>query len=156
MNATISDGQGLGTITNDDAAPTLTINDVTANEGNLGQPLSTLTDCRNGRTAYVTIFVFDTANGTTNPATGCAPCTGCTDYLRQPGPLTFPAGTSSQTVIVHVCRDTTFFFLMIRRPPRSTLFPYTTLFRSGLGTITNDDAAPTLTINDVTANEGNL
>src|SRR5712675_3025944 len=26
-----------------------------------------------------------------------------------------------------------FFFLMIRRPPRSTLFPYTTLFRSGIG-----------------------
>src|SRR2546422_10245898 len=26
-----------------------------------------------------------------------------------------------------------FFFLMIRRPPRSTLFPYTTLFRSRLG-----------------------
>src|SRR2546422_8249375 len=25
---------------------------------------------------------------------------------------------------------TCFFFLMIRRPPRSTLFPYTTLFRS--------------------------
>src|SRR5688572_33414990 len=29
-----------------------------------------------------------------------------------------------------------FFFLMIRRPPRSTLFPYTTLFRSsGFGTV---------------------
>src|SRR5271157_6352171 len=26
-----------------------------------------------------------------------------------------------------------FFFLMIRRPPRSTLFPYTTLFRSTWG-----------------------
>src|SRR5256885_7242463 len=26
-----------------------------------------------------------------------------------------------------------FFFLMIRRPPRSTLFPYTTLFRSPRG-----------------------
>src|SRR5258708_26300003 len=25
-----------------------------------------------------------------------------------------------------------FFFLMIRRPPRSTLFPYTTLFRSNI------------------------
>src|SRR5258708_33885381 len=25
-----------------------------------------------------------------------------------------------------------FFFLMIRRPPRSTLFPYTTLFRSAV------------------------
>src|ERR1035437_4458086 len=30
-------------------------------------------------------------------------------------------------VCVYVC----FFFLMIRRPPISTLFPYTTLFRSG-------------------------
>src|SRR3712207_9228859 len=27
------------------------------------------------------------------------------------------------------------FFLMIRRPPRSTLFPYTTLFRSLLGAL---------------------
>src|SRR3712207_4973481 len=27
-------------------------------------------------------------------------------------------------------RSVSFFFLMIRRPPRSTLFPYTTLFRS--------------------------
>src|SRR5947199_1676196 len=26
----------------------------------------------------------------------------------------------------------TFFFLLIRRPPRSTLFPYTTLFRSSM------------------------
>src|SRR6266850_6211214 len=29
-----------------------------------------------------------------------------------------------------LCRFLFFFFLMIRRPPRSTLFPYTTLFRS--------------------------
>src|SRR2546429_9874061 len=28
-----------------------------------------------------------------------------------------------------------FFFLMIRRPPRSTLFPYTTLFRSRHATV---------------------
>src|SRR5438132_2416833 len=32
------------------------------------------------------------------------------------------------------CSLFAFFFLMIRRPPRSTLFPYTTLFRS----ISND------------------
>src|SRR5258707_9519061 len=32
--------------------------------------------------------------------------------------------------------STGFFFLMIRRPPRSTLFPYTTLFRSGLTGLT--------------------
>src|SRR5256885_9882515 len=31
---------------------------------------------------------------------------------------------------MRLCRSYSFFFLMIRRPPRSTLFPYTTLFRS--------------------------
>src|ERR1017187_10893002 len=30
------------------------------------------------------------------------------------------------------------FFLMIRRPPRSTLFPYTTLFRSGYHSLTGN------------------
>src|SRR3989449_11131954 len=35
-----------------------------------------------------------------------------------------PAGHSVPTSLL------VFFFLMIRRPPRSTLFPYTTLFRS--------------------------
>src|SRR5256885_17253498 len=33
-------------------------------------------------------------------------------------------------VTTHLCSYLFFFFLMIRRPPRSTLFPYTTLFRS--------------------------
>src|SRR5688572_33308504 len=39
----------------------------------------------------------------------------------------------------NMCFFNGFFFLMIRRPPRSTLFPYTTLFRStnaGLAKIT--------------------
>src|SRR5437660_1551972 len=41
----------------------------------------------------------------------------------------------SQTVYYFVCHyilhlSSLSFFLMIRRPPRSTLFPYTTLFRS--------------------------
>src|SRR3712207_9216202 len=37
------------------------------------------------------------------------------------------------TYVLFVC----FFFLMIRRPPRSTLFPYTTLFRSELVEVAN-------------------
>src|SRR2546429_4387102 len=35
-----------------------------------------------------------------------------------------------------------FFFLMIRRPPRSTLFPYTTLFRSDADDGAERDAQP--------------
>src|SRR5687767_15381177 len=39
-----------------------------------------------------------------------------------------------------------FFFLMIRRPPRSTLFPYTTLFRSrqALEAVTDSSIAPAI------------
>src|SRR5689334_23753386 len=36
--------------------------------------------------------------------------------------------------------DLVFFFLMIRRPPRSTLFPYTTLFRSGVASASSAPA----------------
>src|SRR5438094_10174651 len=39
-------------------------------------------------------------------------------------PITYFAISSCHLFCFH------FFFLMIRRPPRSTLFPYTTLFRS--------------------------
>src|ERR1022692_4217142 len=36
------------------------------------------------------------------------------------------------TLVIYMCLELMLvsFFLMIRRPPRSTLFPYTTLFRS--------------------------
>src|SRR2546430_8333487 len=36
-----------------------------------------------------------------------------------------------------------FFFLMIRRPPRSTLFPYTTLFRSAIPGRRHRESFPT-------------
>src|SRR2546423_6975355 len=39
----------------------------------------------------------------------------------------------SATQTTSVTINGSFFFLMIRRPPRSTLFPYTTLFRSAAG-----------------------
>src|SRR5687767_10263356 len=46
-----------------------------------------------------------------------------------------PRNTFATAAICRTCgsrRAMTFFFLMIRRPPGSTLFPYTTLFRSVL------------------------
>src|SRR2546430_11602770 len=49
-----------------------------------------------------------------------------------------------------------FFFLMIRRPPRSTLFPYTTLFRSVMSPpvlAAQLDASPTLEPRSATARD---
>src|SRR5258706_6883367 len=48
----------------------------------------------------------------------------------------------------------TIFFLMIRRPPRSTLFPYTTRFRSGSITFNDVDLIDTHTTS-VTPDAGN-
>src|SRR5713226_9874685 len=51
-------------------------------------------------------------------------------------PLSFQPRTISDNnygiAIASTASPVFFFFLMIRRPPRSTLFPYTTLFRSQL------------------------
>src|SRR3712207_7820635 len=43
-----------------------------------------------------------------------------------------------------------FFFLMIRRPPRSTLFPYTTLFRSAQFICSFAGSNMNVMINDIT------
>src|SRR2546430_10161249 len=58
--------------------------------------------------------------------------------------ITYPLCSSS---IRHTCVSF-FFFLMIRRPPRSTLFPYTTLFRSHtqLRTVRGPSGAVGLTV----------
>src|SRR3989337_2993484 len=57
----------------------------------------------------------------------------CDSHAPKPS-LVMTSGTTVGVVIWHD-KDVSgnaaeFFFLMIRRPPRSTLFPYTTLFRS--------------------------
>src|SRR2546429_372903 len=52
-------------------------------------------------------------------------CVSISDYLSAEL-LTY----STLILLLHYLTFYIFFFLMIRRPPRSTLFPYTTLFRS--------------------------
>src|SRR3712207_8099732 len=48
-----------------------------------------------------------------------------------------------------------FFFLMIRRPPRSTLFPYTTLFRSlGLRVLDGEPQRPVARVEQEHDQEG--
>src|SRR5262249_46918368 len=68
-NATSADGQGVGTITDDDPTPTLAINDVTVTEGNTGTVNANFTvrlSAASGRTVTVK---YATANGTaTAPA----------------------------------------------------------------------------------------
>src|SRR5258708_3923709 len=101
--ATISDADGLGTITNDDAAPTLAIDDVTHSEGNAGTTIYTFTVTKTGSTALSSAVNFTTQDGTATIADS--------DYQLNTGTLNFLPSDTTKTI----------FFLMIREPPRSAL-----------------------------------
>ena len=144
-NATIADGEGHGTIANDDAAPTLAIDNVSKAEGNSGTTAFTFTVSKTGATELPASVDYATADGT---------ATAPGDYAAKSATLNFAAGVASQQVTVLVNGDTTFepnetFVLNLSNASGSTIAD-----NQGLGTIQDDDA-PTLSINDVNKGEGN-
>ncbi len=102
VNATIATAQGLGTITDNDATPSLKINDVKLTEGNSGTKPFTFTvtlSAASGRTVTVN---YATANDSATAGT-----TGAADYIAASGTLTFNAGTTTRSITVSVRGDTT-------------------------------------------------
>jgi uncharacterized repeat protein (TIGR01451 family) len=145
-NATILDGQGVGTIKNDDALSALTIGDVTLNEGNSGTTSFTFTVTLTPASAFASTVDFSTADGTAIAGS---------DYQGTNGTLTFTAGQTTKTISVLVNGDVTTepnetFFVNLFNPGNATIAD-----AQALGTITNDDAIPTVTINDPSVIEGN-
>ena len=72
VNATISQGRGIGTIQNDDSGPTFSIDNVTMAEGNGATTNFVFTVTKTGTTGERARVDFATANGTTNFASGAA------------------------------------------------------------------------------------
>jgi len=130
--ATIGDNQGLGTILNDDAVPSITINDVTLDEGDAGTTSFTFTVSLSGASASAITVDYATANGT---------ATAGSDYTAIPTTqLTFVPGDVSETITVNVTADITgetdeTFFLNLTNASGATIGD-----NQGLGTIVNDDA----------------
>ena len=145
VSASIADGQGIGTVTDDDALPALSIDDVTVTEGNSGTVSATFTVTLTPTSGRAVTVEYATANGTAQ-APG--------DYQAATGSLTFAAGQSTRTVTVLVNGDTLdedneTFFLNLSNPGNATITDGT-----GVGTIGDDDGMPALSINDVAVTEG--
>ncbi|GMV29449.1 MAG: hypothetical protein AMXMBFR59_15740 [Rhodanobacteraceae bacterium] len=147
--ATVSDGQGAGTITNDDAVlPQLSINDVTVTEGDSGTVTAQFTISASlaaGPGGYV--IPFSTADDTATVADA--------DYLGASGSVTILEGNTSATVDITVNGDTNVesneqFFVNLGTPPPGTQIAD----GQGIGTITNDDAFPVLSIGNASVVEG--
>src|SRR5216110_553787 len=154
--ATISDGQGQGTIVNDDTAPTLAIDDVSQAEGSTGGTTAfTFTVTKTGATAQSVTVGFTTVDGTATGNSSCAAAgTGTPDYISQTGTLTFAPSDPSKTITVQVCADTTFELSEAFTVKLSGATGATITKDTGTGTIVNDDTAPTLAIDDVSQAEG--
>src|SRR5437762_2472678 len=154
--ATISDGQGQGTIVNDDTAPTLEIDDVSQAEGSTGGTTAfTFTVTKTGATAQSVTVGFTTVDGTATGNSSCAAAaTGTPDYISQTGTLTFAPSDPSKTITVQVCADTTFELSEAFTVKLSGATGATITKDTGTGTIVNDDTAPTLAIDDVSQAEG--
>jgi len=145
-NATITRSQGVGTINNDDALPTLSISDRTVAEGNSGTTDALFTVTLSTASSQTVTVNFATANGTAIAGT---------DYVATSGTLTFAPGTTTQTIAVSVMGDLVnegneTFVVNLGNPANATLAD-----SQGVGTINNDDAAPSISINDVAVFEGN-
>jgi len=149
VNATIADGQGIGTIQNDDVQLTLSINDVSKPEGNSGTTNFDFTVSLNATPNVEVRVDFATANGS---------ATAGEDYIATSGTLVFPAGgATTQTVTVQVYGDQTVesnetFYVNLSNPVNATISD-----GQGLGTIQNDDSAGNLMhINDVKVTKVNI
>jgi hypothetical protein len=146
-NATIASATGTGTITNDDAQPTISINDLSQSEGNTGTTSFTFTVTLSNPSSQQVTVNFATSDGTATTADN--------DYAANSGTLTFAPNTTTQTFTVVVNGDKKFepdetFTVTLTNAVNATIADAT-----GTGTIANDDAQPTISINDVTQAEGN-
>ncbi len=146
VNVTIGDGSGLGTISDDDPLPALTIDDVTVAEGDSGTIAANFT---------VTLSAASGRPVTVNYASADGTATAPGDYAPASGSLTFAAGQTTKTVTVNVNGDVTDEMDEIFTVTLSTAVNATLLDGQGLGTITDDDGFPSLSINDVTVTEAN-
>ncbi|HEU5012968.1 MAG TPA: Calx-beta domain-containing protein [Roseiflexaceae bacterium] len=138
--------QAGATITDDDAAPTAAINDVTVTEGNSGATNASFTVTLSAASGKVITMTATTADGTAVVGK---------DYTATTAALVFQPGETSKTVNVPVLGDTIdeadeTFVVNLTNPVNVTFAD-----AQGQGTITDDDAAPTLAISDVTVTEGN-
>jgi Calx-beta domain/RTX calcium-binding nonapeptide repeat (4 copies) len=131
QNATIADGQGMGTIVNDDPLPSISIADLAEFEGNAGTTSFVFTASLSDPSSQTITVDFATADGSATIAGS--------DYMATSGTTTFVPGDTSEPITVVVNGDTavepdeTFFVDL------STSLNATIGDAQAVGTILNDD-----------------
>ncbi|MCC7263932.1 MAG: T9SS type A sorting domain-containing protein [Candidatus Latescibacteria bacterium] len=146
VNATLADGQGIGTIADDDLPPALSASDASELEGDSGTKQLVFTVSLSAPSGRAVSVNWATANGTALAGS---------DYTAASGTLSFAAGEASKTVAVLITGE-------VANEPNETVLlnlsaPVNAVLGDGqgTGTIVNDDAPPALSVNDLAVVEGN-
>ena len=149
-NATLdedaADLTATGTISDDDATPTLSVNDVSVVEG--GKAAFTVTlSAASGRAVS---FRWKTANATGAAAAGAGDYTAVGTLQT----VTIAAGSTTAAIEVETTQDTLdepaeTFLVQLSAATNATIAD-----GEGTGTITDNDAVPTLSVNDAAVAEG--
>jgi chitinase len=142
VNTTIGDGTGVGTITDNDAPPALSINDASRTEGSAVNGFTIGLSAASGKSVTVTYSTID----------GTAKAPG--DYTAKTATVTFTPGQTSKQVTINTVQDTLdendeTFTVKLTNPQNATISDSV-----GLGTILDNDPTPTLSIDDVSHAEG--
>jgi hypothetical protein len=152
VNAFVAQGVALGTILDDDAQPSLSIDDVTLTEGNIGKKNATFTISLSTVSGIPVAVSYATVDGTAVEA-GTA-SSGQDDYDAASDIVFIPAGQSSVQISVPINGDTLTESLETFQVSLSAAQNATLADATGQCNISNDDALPTIAINDVAAPEG--
>jgi hypothetical protein len=145
-NATISDSQGVGIITDNDAPPNITIGDRTLVEGNDGTVSMVFTVTLDSASELPVSVNYATADGTAKAGS---------DYIASAGTLVFAAGETTKTITVQVKGDRIDeldenFFVNLTGATNGAIAD-----SQAVGIITDNDVPPNIAIGDRTIVEGN-
>jgi hypothetical protein len=145
-SAILSDGQGLGFITDDDALPTIAINDAAVTEGDAGTINAVFKVDLSSVSGQVVTVDFATADDTARAGS---------DYQLVSGTLIFNPGETNKTIVVRVIGD------LVGEPDESFFVNLNNVANAVLtdsvatGRITDNDSFPRLSISGTTVTEGN-
>jgi hypothetical protein len=146
-NVGVGRGRGVGTITDDDAAPTISVDDISVKEYNAGQTTAAVRLRLSAPSGQIVRVSYATADGT---------ATAGSDYVAvAPTVVSFTTGNLYAYARVLINGDVLnepneTFLVNLSSPQNATIAD-----GQAVGTILNDDAAPALSINDVSIAEGN-
>jgi hypothetical protein len=146
-SVTLVDTEATGIISNDDALPVLSINNVSQVEGNSGTTDYVFTVTLSGATSETAVVSFATAPVTASTGS---------DFVGQAGTLTFAPTDTQKTITVTVNGDTLnetdeTFRVNLSNADNASISSGQGF---GTGTIQNDDGLPTLSIADLSQVEG--